>query len=236
MKNLANEKEVNKLQMSETRHLNNVKNVNEEKERKLTETNKEFFKRYVNFYWNRKSRDNQLKEKYKKRNEKYLEKINRLEEIEKSKEDKRKQLMKRFQTTENRRRNNKFLEAAYTNPLKKRRDDLYETCYTNRTKMKESLNEEREDILDYQAIILERAGRKDSVNQLKKNCSTEKIVLNQLKFEKNLKPFYKIMDEIKSESILKLSLDKRRKLFKDKKREEAEKRKREEEEKLLRQK
>ena len=50
MKNLAHEKEVNKLQMSEIRHLNNVKNVKEEKERKLSETSKEFFKKYVNFY------------------------------------------------------------------------------------------------------------------------------------------------------------------------------------------
>ena len=230
MKNLAHEKEVNKLQMSEIRHLNNVKNVKEEKERKLSETSKEFLKKYVNFYWNRKSRDKELKEKYKKRNDKYSEKVFRLEEIEKNKEDKRKQLMKRLQTTQNPRRKNKFLQLDL---LKKRRDDLYETCYTNRTKMKENFNDEREDILEYEAFILDRAGRKDSANLLKKNCSTEKVVLKQLKFEKNLKPFYKIMDEIKSDSILKLSLDRRRKLFKDKKREEAEKRKREEEEKLL---
>ena len=230
MKNLAHEKEVNKLQMSEVRHLNNVQNVKEEKERKLSETSKEFFKKYVNFYWNRKSRDNQLKEKFKKRNEKYSEKVFRLEEIEKNKEDKRKQLMRRLQSTQNPRKKNKFLQLDL---MKKRREDLYETCYTNRTKMKENFNEEREDILEYQAFILERGGRKDSVNQLKKNCSTEQTVLKQLKFERNLKSFYKIIEGIKSESILKLSMDKRRKLFKDKKRKEAEKRKREEEEKLL---
>ena len=230
MKNQAHEKEVNKLQMSEVRHLNNIKIVNEENERKLTETYNESFKKYVNFYWNRKNRDCQIKEKFKKKDEKYSEKVFRLEEIEKNKEEKRNQLMKKFQLTQNSIRNNKSLQNY---SMKKKLDILYSNCYSNREKMKENFNEEREDLLEYQAFILERGGRKDSVNQLKKNCSTEQTVLKQLKFERNLKPFYKIIDDIKSDSILKLSLDKRRKLFKDKKREEAEKRKRELEEKLL---
>ena len=56
-----------------------------------------------------------------------------------------------------------------------------------------------------------------------------------MKFEKNLKPFYKALERIKSESIFKKSKEQRRKIFRDLKRAEAEAKKREEEERLLNQ-
>lgn len=231
--NLLHEEELKKFKTSENRHLKNIKKVFDQKDKLITETNKKQFERYVSLYWSRKSRDNALKEKYKLRKEKYMEKKLHLEELEKNEEDKKNKLIKRFETYDNKRTNKRNTISSITS---RKRNDFYDTCYTNRTRMKDEFNEDREEILDYQALMLDRGSRKDSVNKLKKISSTEKIVLKQLKFEKNLKPFYKKIDEIKSQSILKLSIDKRRKLFKNKKREEAEKKKRDEEEKLLGQK
>ena len=72
--------------------------------------------------------------------------------------------------------------------------------------------------------------------KLKKDNATEKTLYNQLTFEKNLKPFYKKLDEIKSESIIKKSLEQRRKIYRGIKRAEAEAKRKEEEERLLNQK
>ncbi len=56
--------------------------------------------------------------------------------------------------------------------------------------------------------------------------------MRQMYIEKNLGMFYKKMDELKSQSVLKKSPEQRLKIYKDLKRKEAEKRKKELEEKL----
>ena len=54
-----------------------------------------------------------------------------------------------------------------------------------------------------------------------------------MNFEKNVKNFYKKLEYIKSENVLRLSVDDRRKIFTKLKKKVAEKKKKEEEEKLL---
>ena len=54
-----------------------------------------------------------------------------------------------------------------------------------------------------------------------------------MNFEKNLKIFYKKLEVLKSENIMRMSLDDRRKIFLRLKKKEAEKKKKEEEDKLL---
>ena len=76
----------------------------------------------------------------------------------------------------------------------------------------------------------------DKKYKLKKDNFAEKTIYNQLNFEKNLKDFYKKLNEIRSESIIKKSMDKRRKIYRGIKRAEAEARRKEEEERLLNQK
>ena len=61
----------------------------------------------------------------------------------------------------------------------------------------------------------------------------EKIVLNNMIFEKNLPTFRKKMNHLQSESVLKKSPEEKRGMFLEKKRLEEEQRKKEEEEKKL---
>ena len=61
----------------------------------------------------------------------------------------------------------------------------------------------------------------------------EKTINDQMNFEKNVKNFYKKLDLIKSENVMLMSLENRRKIFQKLKKKEAEKKKKEEEDKLL---
>ena len=91
-------------------------------------------------------------------------------------------------------------------------------------------------IIDYQNEVLSRQNEREEKIRLKRENLRDRTIYNQMMFEKNLKPFYKRLERIKSESIIKKSKEQRRKIFRDLKRAEAEERKREEEERLLNQK
>ena len=110
------------------------------------------------------------------------------------------------------------------------------TCNENKESLRRIMSEEKEDILEYQAIMLSKNTQMDKKYRLQKDNCTEKTLYHQLTFEKNLKPFYKKLDEIKSESIIKKSMDQRRKIYRGIKRAEAEAKRKEEEERLLNQK
>ena len=88
-------------------------------------------------------------------------------------------------------------------------------------------------IIDYQNELLRRSTDKEHLYSIKKILINERIINDQLNFEKNVKNFYKKLEYIKSENVLRLSLDDRRKIFTKLKKKEAEKKKKEEEEKLL---
>ena len=193
-------------------------------------------RKYVTFYWNRRNRDEQKKEKYLHFNEKYDEKLNRLEEIERNTEKKRKNLIKKLQVIEANQNQLKERDRQKYESIKEKRDKYILTCQENKKNLQRVLFEEKDDILEYQSIVLSRKEQMDKKNKLKKENFTEKTIYNQLTFEKNLKPFYKKLDEIKSDSIIKKSFDQRKKIYKGIKRAEAEAKRKEEEERLLNQK
>ena len=85
------------------------------------------------------------------------------------------------------------------------------------------------DILDYQNAVLKRNENKESIINLKRMQINEKTINDQMNFEKNVKNFYKKLDLIKSENVMLMSLENRRKIFQKLKKKEAEKKKKEEE-------
>ena len=230
------ESEVNKLKQQEIRH-NINKNLEKEKyEKKLNENQKKILEKYVTFYWSRKNREEKKKNKYIHFNEKYDEIINRLEEIEKAQEKKKKNLAKKLLTIETNQKEFLEKEKQKNESIKKRRLLYFNTCRNNKNNLERNFTEETKAIMDFQTEVLLRQKERDKNIQLKKENLYEKTVFHQMKFEQNLKPFYKELERIKSESIFKKSKEQRRKIFKDLKRAEAEAKKREEEERLLNQK
>ena len=230
------EREKTKIQESEMRHNINVMNEKEKYEKKANDNQEKLMKKYVTFYWSRKDREEKKKDKFLHFNEKYEEKNNRLEEIEKKTEKKRKNLIKKLQLIEENQNHLKERDRQKYESIKGKRERYINTCRENKKNLLKLLDDDKDDILEYQAIVLSRKDQMDKKYKLKKDNFTERTIYNQLTFEKNLKPFYKKLDEIKSESIIKKSLDQRRKIYRGIKRAEAEAKRKEEEERLLNQK
>ena len=235
-KKRKHELEMDKIQESEIRHNKNVMNEKEKIQKKNNENHEKLMQKYVTFDWSRKSREEQKKDKFLRFNEKYDEKFGRLEQIEKNTERKRKNLIKKLQIIETNQNQLKERDRQKFESIRNKRDKYINTCRENKKCLLKLIDTEKDDILEYQAFALSRKDQMDKKNRLKKENFTEKTIYNQLTFEKNLKPFYKKLDEIKSESIIKKSLEQRRKIYRGIKRAEAEAKRKEEEERLLNQK
>ena len=192
-------------------------------------------KKYVTFYWNRKYREEKKKNKFLHFNEKYEEKFNKLEELEKQEENKKKKLVKKLLKIESNQKEYLEKEKYKYENLKKQRLKYYNKCRNLRNDLNRNLTEEANDIIDYQNCVLSRQKDKEESIKLKKEVIQGKTINRQMEFEKNLKTFYKTLYRIKSESIIKKSKEQKRKIFRDLKKAEAEARRREEEERLLNQ-
>ena len=230
------ENDVNKLREQELRHSNNIALEREKFQQRAKENQEKIMKKYVTFYWGRKSRQDKKRKKFMNLNEKFEERVNKLEEIEKAEEKKKKKLEKKLLSIET---NQKIiLEKAKrkNEDIKEKRCEYFNTCRENRIDFQKDFIEEIQDILNYQNEVLSRQNEREEKIKLKRENLRDRTIYNQMMFEKNLKPFYKRLERIKSESIIKKSKEQRRKIFRDLKRAEAEARKREEEERLLNQK
>ncbi len=230
------ESEVNKIKEQEMRHKKNVVLEKEKYEKNLEKNREKIMKKYITFYWSRKAREEKKKNRFLQLNEKYDEKYNRLEEIEKAAEKKKKILIKKLITIENNQRDFLEKEKQQYESIKERRYEYFKTCRNNKKIFDKNFTDDARGIIDYQHCVLSRQKEIEEKNKLKRENCMEKTIYNQMQFEKNLKPFYRTLERIKSESIIKKSKEQRRKIFRDLKRAEAEARKREEEERLLNQK
>lgn len=229
------ESEVNKMKEQAIRHKKNTILEKEKFKQKAHDNQEKIMQKYITFYWNRKDREKKKKNKFIHFNEKYDEIYNKLDEIERAKEKKQKKLEKKLLSIDTAQKEYLEKEKLKYENLKLRRTKYFNTCRNNKISIDKNFTEEAKGIIDYQNCVLSRQGEKDHRLRLKKINIVEKTIYNQMKFEKNLKPFYKTLDRIKSESIIKKSKEQRRKIFRDLKRAEAEAKKREEEERLLNQ-
>ena len=230
------ESELNKLIKSEERHIKNVLIEKEKFEQKANDNKEKLMQKYISFYWNRRNRADQKKDKFSHFKEKYEEKMGRLEEIERNTEKKRKNLIKKLQIIETNQNEIKEKDRQKFETIKEKRDRYMSTCHENKKNLQKILLEEKDDILEYQTILITRKSQMDQKYKLKKDNFAEKTMYSQLTFKKNLKPFYKKLEEIKSDSIIKKSFDQRRRIYRGIKRAEAEAKRKEEEERLLNQK
>ena len=172
------------------------------------------------------------KQKKKDRGNKLQEKKERLEELEREAEKKRKLLMKKLAGLEKKRKENEKERSERIEKEKRRRKEYFDKCKKNKEELGNENDEYRQMILADQNEILKRGVNKDSLSDLKRINAGEKIVLNQLTLENNLPAFRKKMDMIKSSSVLKKSPEERLNMYKEKKREEAERKKKELEDKM----
>ena len=106
-----------------------------------------------------------------------------------------------------------------------KRKEYYDLCQENKEENAKLLLERNESILEAENLFLTRGLNNDNVTDLKRIDAGEKIVLAQMTLEKNLLPFKRKMNKIKSENIMKKSPEERYAIYKEIKRQEAERKK-----------
>lgn len=222
-----------RLQKSSDRHNKNMFVEQKKLEKKAVRNEEKMLKKYMTFYYYRKGKEKELKLKKSKNMHKLMETSEKLEEIDKQEKLKTKELIQKMDTIE--RKKIEILKHKNDELLKfrKRRNEYIDICKIKKQNIVRELSDIRLDILDYQSCVLQRDMEKTKMATLKKNKSTERTLNDQINFKKNLIPFFKKLEIIKSENVLRKSLLERRKIYLENKRQEAERRKREEEDEFI---
>lgn len=213
------------------RHLLNIARLNEETQKIKRCNSEKTFKKYVNVFWKRKLRDKNRKELSVQNYEKQKVKAELLEEMERSLEVKRQNIIKRIHKL-NKNKENQIIERKRmfeVNRLK--REKYLDLCESNKQSLIQSRIEKREEILNEQSEVFQKVKEREQIKKMKKLNLNEKAIIEQMTLEKNIYHFQRAMNSVKNESILKKSYSEKLLMFKEKKRLEYEEKKRLEEEK-----
>jgi hypothetical protein len=212
-------------------HLKNLKIRDENYEKLIKQRNEKSFEKYTKTYWFRKS----LKQKQtNKKNDRlrHLELIKeKKEEVEKKRLADQKRFIKKLKEMEKKKLDAEERKKEYIEKLKRNHEDKVLNCKEVLESYKQEDDEYREAILEYQRTLITRANEKENAVTIKKNNARENIIVNQMELEKKMSQWNKDMNKIKDQSMWKLNLDKRRKLYQNILKEEAERKKKEEEDK-----
>jgi hypothetical protein len=222
-----------KLERSESRHNKNMLNVQKKLDERDEKNKEKIFKTYMNFFFARKGREKQLKLKNKDNDHRLQIKAEKIEELEREEEKKTHDLLKKLNGIETRKKEILKHKNDLILSFNKKRKKYMTEAKRKKNNILKDISDNRFDILDYQNELLKRSVEKNNIYTLKKTQINEKTIHDQMNFEKNMKNFYKKLEIIKAENVLRLSLDNRRKIFMKLKKKEAEKKKKEEEDKLL---
>lgn len=209
----------------EIRHENNLLKMNLENEKIFKENEEKYFKKYVSFYWLRKTKEKEFRIKKKETSDKLSEKNEKILLLEKINEKKRNNILKKIQAWDLRKKEKEKTKTKRILESRRKRELRFKSCAKKRKEFLLEESERRRDILGYQSDILFRSLSRDNVFLMKRNRAHEKTSQEQILLENNLMSFNKQMNILKSQSIYKKSLQERMKLFKELKRKEAEKKK-----------
>ena len=215
----------------EKRHENNLLKLYSENELLSKKNDERLFKKYVSFYWTRKTIEKEFKQKRKEITDKLAEKSEKMQLLEKINEKRRNNILKKIKCWDARKKESEKNKLRKIMDTKRIREERNNSCAERRKEFLEEESERRKDILFYQSQIFMRSLSRDNIFLLKKNNAHEKTSQDQILLERNLMSFNKQMNILKSQSILKKSFKEKMKIFKELKRKEAEKKK-EMEEKL----
>ena len=209
----------------EIRHEKNILKLNKENDKISKKNEEKYFKKYVSFYWQRKSKERELKRKKKEITDKLSEKNEKILLLEKSNEKKRNNLLKKIQAWDSRKKEYEKSKTKRIEDSKIKRELRFKSCAKKRNAFLLEESERRKDILDYHSDIFFRSLSRDNGFLMKRNHALEKTSREQIVLEHNLMSFNKQMNILKSQSIYKKSIEERIKIFKELKRKEAEKKK-----------
>ena len=222
---------IKKNKASEKRHERNIIKVKNDNEKLEKETQEREFKKYITYYFLKKSQSQSLSKKKKDSNNKLQEKAEKLEELEKKNEENRKNLIYKMQRMDKKRADYKKIKEEKLIEDKIRRDEKKRNIKNRLDEMDKEEGERRRDILDYQAELLIRGMNKTNTS-MKKYRSGYNSITNQIALQSYMGAFNKKLNILKSQSVFKMPIEEKVKIYKDIKRKEAERIKREKEDEL----
>ena len=213
------------------RHLQNIAKLNEETRRVKRCNSEKNFRKYVNVYWSRRLRDKNRKEMLIQSNEKQKVKAELIEELEKSLEIKRQNILKRINKMNHNKEENIIERRKHFEENRLKREKYQDLCECNKQSLEQRRYEKREKILNEQSDIFQKVREMEKIKKMKKMNLNEKAIIEQMVLEKNIYNFQRAMNAVKNDSILKKSQSEKVFMYREKKRLEYEEKKRLEEEK-----
>ena len=216
----------------EKRHEKNVIEVNKENIKLANESKEKEFRKYITYYFLKKSQKQLLSKKKKIRGNKLKEKEEKLEELDRQNEERRKEIVRKMQSMEKKRDNFMKLKAEKILEDKIKRDAKRRKVYLRLNELEQEEFEKRKEVLAYQTEVMNRSMKMSHLNNLKRICQGEATINNQIAIQNNLTAFNRKLNILKSESVTKKTPEEKLKIYKELKRQEAERRKKEKEDEL----
>jgi hypothetical protein len=232
MKNEIQENFSKKNKNSEIRHEKNVIEVNKENQRLAQETEEKEFKKYITYYFLKKGQAQSLSKKKKDRGNKLQEKAEKLEELDRKNEERRKQIMRKMQKMDKKRE--EFMKSKEERILeeKMKRDTKTKNVHSRLIEMEQEEYERRKDVLAYQTELMNRSMKMTHLNNIKRLNSVGNSITNQIAIQNNLTAFQRKLNILKSQSVTKKTSEEKMKIFKELKRQEAERKRKEKEDEM----
>ena len=209
----------------EIRHEKNIIKLNLENEKISKENKERTFRKYVSFFWQRKAKEKELKNKTKDIFNKLNEKSEKLMMLEKINQKKRDNIIKKLKTWDVRKKEKERNIQLKILDNKKIREKRFSSCLERRKEILEEEFERSSYILFLQNQRFMRSLSKENSVILRRNNAHEKASQEQIILERNLNTFNKQMNILKSQSIFKKTIQERIKMFKELKKREADKKK-----------
>ena len=174
-----------------------------------------------------------LSKQKKEQNNKLQEKAEKLEELDRKNEERRKELFKKMQRMDKKRIEFMKIKGEKILEDKMKREAKTKDVQNRLTEMEKEEFERRKDVLAYQTELMNRSMKNTQMFNLKKMNIGENSISNQIAIQKNLTAFNKKLNILKSQSVTKKTPEERMKIFRELKRQEAERKKKEKEDELF---
>lgn len=197
------------------------------------QTEEKEFKKYITYYFLKKGQHQEFNRKKKEQHNKLMEKAEKLEELDKKNEERRRNLFNKMKKMDKKRE--EIIKAKFEKILedKIRREEKVKELQKRQAEAEKEDYEASKDIIAYQIESMNRSmnnhlGKKKRANS-RDNTNT---VQNQIAIQKNLAAFNKKLCILKSQSVTKKTKEEKLKIFKELKRQEAERKRKEKEDEM----
>jgi hypothetical protein len=199
MRNEIQQNFAKKNKESEKRHEKNVIEVKKENRKLEKATQEKEFQKYITYYFLKKGQNQNVSKKKKEQNNKLQEKADKLEEIEKQNEEKRKNLVRKMQKMDKKREEYMKLKEEKILEDKIKRDEKTKNVHIRLNEMEQEEYERRKDVLAYQTELMNRSMKMSHLNNIKRVNTGENTISNQIAIQKNLTAFNRKLNHLLKE-------------------------------------